>query len=549
MRSRKKYFPVFAVAVMFLGISMENLLWAQVEKEKLLFREIPVVITAARKEQPITQAPTTITVITAEDIKYSGAVSIPDVLRMVPGVDVMTITARDRQVGVRGFIGPINNKLLVLVDGRSVYTDFYGLVVWDVIPVTLEEIDRLEVIKSPASSIYGANAYSGVINIITKSPGQLKGTSLQLTGGGGETLIGSIIHAGEAAEKKINYKVSAQLDRTKGWEQNGKENSEVIRLNALLEYRINKKSKLAISGGRGRAKNMKLLSGESIGTGNVADHIDYLQFDFQYANLEFRTFLKREQVEVEWLSIGDIEKWDIASYDAELLHSFQIGKTHSLVWGINYRYNRLKKNTSIRRNHSQDLWALFLEDEITITPKLRVTLGGRYDRHPLVGNNFSPRGNIFYAPSEKHIIRFSIARAFRNPSFVDSYLYIRKPLTVTLTPPLPPIDIPYTFISQGNEALKPESITAYEIGYHSTLTGRLQLNLNLYYNQYADFFVRQNVVTYYGNDALFPGFPGGVFPQTVVTTVQNQGEAWGIGGEIQLDFLIKDGITGFINYA
>lgn len=549
MKAGQRSILMFVLFVL-AGLVTENLPGAQqVEKEKLLFQDIPVVITAARKEQPITEAPTTITVITAEDIRYSGAVSIPDVLRMVPGVDVMAINARDQQVGVRGFIGPVNNKLLVLVDGRSVYTDFYGLVFWDIIPIAPEEIDRVEVVKSPASSIYGANAYSGVINIITKSPAQLKGTSLQFTGGGGDTLIGSIIHAGEAANKKIDYKVSAQFDRTKGWANDEEKASEVIRFNALLEYKINEKTKLAISGGRGHSKNRDLFSGENMGTGIVNDHIDHFQFDFQYSNLKFHTLLKREQAEIDWLKTASSDSWDIATYDTELLHSFQLGKSHSLIWGINYRYNSLKKNVYIPQNRRQNLWALFLEDEITVTEKLRLTLGGRYDHHPLVGHHFSPRGNIFYAPSKKQIFRFSIAQAFHNPSFVDSYLYIENPMATTLPPPLPPMEVPFTFISEGNETLKPEGITAFEIGYDSTLTNRLKLKLNLYYNRYTDFFTRQNVISYYGNNELFPGFPGGMIPKIVTAMVENHGEAWGIGGEVQLDFLIKEGISGFVNYA
>lgn len=521
----------------------------QVEKEKLLFQEIPVVITAARKEQPITEAPTTITVLTAQDIKYSGAITIPDVLRMVPGVEVMTISARDQQVGVRGFIGPTNNKLLVLVDGRSIYTDFYGLVFWDILPIAPEEIDRIEVVKSPASSIYGANAYSGVINIITKSPAQLKGTSIQLTAGGSDTIIGSIIHAGEAAKKRIKYKVSTQLDQTKGWVKDNDKTSKVIRVNALLEYKINDKTSLTFTGGRGHSKDRELYSGENIGTGKVNDHIDHFQFDFQYSNLKFRTFIKQEHAGIEWLNTNSSDCWDIATYDAELLHSLQFGKSHSLIWGINYRHNTLKKNVYIPRNHQQNMWALFLEDEIKISDQLRLTLGGRYDHHPLVSHHFSPRGNIFFALSKNHVFRFSIAQAFHNPSFVDSYLDIENPMTITLPSPFPPISIPYTFISRGNESLHPEGITAFEFGCDSTLSNRLKLKLNLFYNRYSDFFTRQNVITYYGNNELFPGFPGGVVPKTVASTVENLGEAWSLGGEIQLDFLIKEGISGFVNYA
>lgn len=239
------------IGIICFGPASQSSLWAQ-EKEKkrkeaLLFQEVPVVITAARKEQPITEAPTTITVITSEDIRYSGATNIPDVLRMAAGVDVMTITARDQVVGVRGPVTPLSSQLLVLIDGRSIYMDLYDHVYWDALPVGLEEIDRIEVVKSPASALYGANAYSGVINIITKSPEQLAGTTLHITAGTQNTFIGSLLHAGEAAKKKISYKVSAEWDNTNEWKKNEEKAGETIRLNVSLQYKPNKKSKLAIS--------------------------------------------------------------------------------------------------------------------------------------------------------------------------------------------------------------------------------------------------------------------------------------------------------------
>lgn len=538
-----------SIMVIIILHAVDSGLWSQ-EKEDLLFQEIPVVVTASRKEQPITEAPTTITVITSDDIKYSGATNIPDILRMMAGVDVMTITARDQQVGVRGFITPINTKLLVLVDGRTVYTDLYGAVFWEVFPVGLSEIDRIEVVKSPASSIYGANAFSGVVNIITKSPKQLKGTTLHLTAGDQNTLIGSIIHAGEMAEK-LNYKISTEWDRTKGWDeiQPGENPSEIIRLNALFEYMLGDKGRLVFSGGRGHSKNRKLLSGEYLGTAKVNYLIDYFQFDFQYANLKFRTFYKSEKPSVDWFLTGERHAWDTATFNAELLHTFAVGKNQSLVWGLNYRYNTLGKNPFILQDQDQHLWAFFFEDEIKVADKLRLTLGGRYDSHPLAGEHFSPRGNISFSPTKKHIIRLSVAKAFRNPTFVDSYLYIEEQLNIVLTPPLPQIDIPYEFTYLGNQGLKPEGITAYEIGYHSTWADHIKLDLNLFYHQYNDFILPLRVVTFYGENEIFPGSPGDLFPKVIVSTFENRGKARGIGGELNLDFSIKDGISGFINYS
>ncbi len=523
-------------------------LWSQ-EKEHLLFQEIPVVITASRKEQPITQAPATISVITAEDIKYSGATNIPDVLRIVAGIDVMTITARDQQVGAWGFITPINNKLLVLVDGRTMYTDLYGMVLWEVFPVGLEEIDRIEAVKSPASSIYGANAFSGVINIITKTPEQLEGTTLHFTGGERNTVIGSILQAGDMANNRIKYKISAEWDQTKGWQDPKEKTARVFRFNGLVSYSLGKKGRMVFSAGRAHSQDRKFLSGEYIGTGTVDFKNDYFQLDVKYGTLEFRTFYKSGKPTIVWDLSGERQVWDIPTLNAELLHSFNWSKKHSLVWGLNYRYNRLGKNPFILQSHHQNLWAFFLEDEIKFSDRFRLTLGARYDTHPLVEGHLSPRGNIFFSPSKNHILRFSFAQAFRNPSFVESYLYFEKQLSIALPPPFPPLQIPYAFISQGNPQLKPEAVTSYEIGYHSAWSRHFQLTLDLFYNRYANFFSTSRAVTFYQPNEIFPGFPGGVFPKTVVDSFENWGDGRGLGGEINLDFSFNRRITGFLNYS
>lgn len=550
MRVKQGLLLIFSLGIflIFPGIAEDKELWAQ-EKEKLLFEEIPVVITASRKAQPITEAPATISVITSEDIKYSGATNIPDVLRMVAGIDVMTISARDQQVGVWGFITPVNNKLLVLVDGRTIYTDLYGMVLWDLFPVGLQEIDRIEAVKSPASSIYGANAYSGVINIITKTPGQLRGTTFHFTGGENDTIIGSILHAGELANGKLKYKISAEYDQTSGWQDSKEKNAEVLRFNALADYSLGKKGRLVFSAGRVHSKNRKLLSGSYIGTGLIDDKNDYLQVEVEFDHLKFRTFYKSEKPSIVWNLNKEQQAWNISTLHAELFHYFNWSKNHALVWGMDYRYNTMKKNPFILSDHHQHLWAMFLEDEIKFSKKFRLTMGARYDNHPLVKGHLSPRGSIFYSPSKNHIVKFSVTQAYRNPSFVESYIYIEKQLELTLPPPFPPMKIPYVYISKGNANLKPEVVTSFEIGYHSTWSRHLKLDLGLFYNRYENFFSLSRNVTFYKQNEIFPGSPGGVLPKIMVASFENWGDGWGMGGEINLDFSLNNRISGFLNYS
>ncbi|HBH80507.1 MAG TPA: TonB-dependent receptor, partial [Nitrospira sp.] len=167
----------------------------QLQEEALYLKEETVSI-ASRYEQPISKAPSDVYVITDEDIRNSGATDIPTLLRQVPGFEVMQTSAVDFNVSVRGNNQLLAHKLLILVDGRSIYIDQSGQVLWKLLPVALTEIKRIEVLKGPASAVYGFNAFDGVVNIITKSPEEMKGTTLQVAGGELGTLLTTGVHAG-----------------------------------------------------------------------------------------------------------------------------------------------------------------------------------------------------------------------------------------------------------------------------------------------------------------------------------------------------------------
>jgi iron complex outermembrane receptor protein len=190
-----------------------------------------------------------ITVITEEDIRYSGANSIPEALRAVAGVDVVTLTAFDSEVNVRGFSRPWTNKLLVLIDGRFVYEGFFGVTAWNALPIQMGDIKKIEIIKGPGSVLYGANAYSGVVNIITKSPEESKGVSASFTGGQFNHYIASLIHGGSVND--LGYTISG------GWEQAGRlsdaDHDEISlkggKARGQLMYKISDNSSASLEGG------------------------------------------------------------------------------------------------------------------------------------------------------------------------------------------------------------------------------------------------------------------------------------------------------------
>src|SRR5690349_1138904 len=180
-----------------------------------LMKEEETVSIAERYEQRISQGPSNVYVITDDDIRHSGAIDIPTLLRRIPGMEVMQTTGADFNVSVRGDNQLFANKLLVMVDGRSIYVDAQAFVIWKLLPVTLPEIKRIEVLKGPASAVYGFNAFDGVINIITKSPEEMRGSTLQVGGGNFGTLTASAIHAGKV--DKFGYRLSIGQNQNASW--------------------------------------------------------------------------------------------------------------------------------------------------------------------------------------------------------------------------------------------------------------------------------------------------------------------------------------------
>ncbi|MBU6432249.1 MAG: TonB-dependent receptor plug domain-containing protein [Nitrospirae bacterium] len=212
-----------------------------------LIKEEESVSIASRYEQPISKAASNVYVITDEDIRQSGATDLPTVLRRIPGMEVMQMSGADFNVSLRGDNQTVANKLLVLVDGRSIYNDVQSTVFWKAIPVTLPEIKRIEVIKGPASAIYEFNAFDGVVNIITKSPEEMKGTTLQFGGGSYGTISSAAIQA--STVEKFGYRLSVGHDQNQKWRNSDALAFRSNKYNGQTTYALSGESKLLVSGG------------------------------------------------------------------------------------------------------------------------------------------------------------------------------------------------------------------------------------------------------------------------------------------------------------
>jgi len=225
--------------------------------EEVFFQPIETVITAGRTEQSIERAPATITVISSEEIRASGALTIPELLRFVPGIDVMTITASHSEANARGLNQLLSNKLLVLIDGRSVYFDFYGGVIWQGLPILLNQIDRIEIVRSPGSALYGANAFSGVINIITKTPRQLNGGHLQVHGGENGTVHTSAVQGEWKGD--TGYRFALGTRKINSFCDPDIDSEDHVIGNFYLEHRFKNETKLSTEVGLGRGSIVQVV--------------------------------------------------------------------------------------------------------------------------------------------------------------------------------------------------------------------------------------------------------------------------------------------------
>ena len=485
------------------------------KRELLLFEDIPIVISATKFEQPITESPSSISVITAEDIRRSGATNIADLLRRVPGLDVIRISPSDAQISARGFNESNNNDMLLLIDGRSAYVDFFGIVVWDDLPIVLEEIERIEIIRGPGSALYGANAFSGVINIITKTPEQAEGTTLSATVGEFDTYTWTFMHA--KVLDKWSYKTVASWNEANSFDDRDEDNHEMFKGNALAQYDFDPDSRICFSVGvnDGDGNTLTRVSGfEREGV------FGYAKLNYDYADWKFQTFYNLVDIDVTG-SDGEERSVVNNAFDFELQHSFVPIEKHNITWGANYRHNRITSHEIIGDKERQDLFSVFVQDHYGILDDMTLTAGVRYDSHPETGSHLSPRASLVYEPWENHIFRASVSRAFRNPSSIESFLDLVFQTGLG--------DI----VAIGNEDLESEEITSFELGYQTRLMeNRLEFKIDMFYN------VLDEIIEF--RRTSDPGMNFDYF---------NAGKADAYGGEIGLVCHMSDRLTSYFNYS
>lgn len=465
------------------------------------------VVAASRRAQATLDAPNAITVITGDEIRASGLLSLADILRRVPGAEVMTMGLASANVSFRGFNQRIANKVLLLIDGRPEYQDFLGVTLWGVLPVGLEEIERVEVIRGPGSALYGANAMLGVVNVITRAPGSGANAEFNAMAGNANLAGGSFVASGG---EKVRFRASVgyqQGDKYTRDYANGRPDlvSTVddpnlglrsARANLTAFYAFNKDYSIALSGGVNRLFTelyaLGLLRNYSLdGLGG------YAKFDFTGGPVKFRFFWNHSNFDAkpQYEPIGQrslATSVDTNVFDGEALFQkeFSLGGTHVVAVGLSARLKRVSWGyigPLTQEVHA----AAFVQDEWRIIKPVTLSVSYRIDRHPLLdkgkpGYAQSPRVSLVVRPFESHAFRASFATAFRQPTFLESYMDIRTPV-----PGLPGASV----LTQGSRELRPERLISFEVGYRGELP-QLGITVDLagYWNIVNDLIVLSAVI-------------------------------------------------------
>lgn len=512
-------------------------------EELELLKEEETVSIASRYEQPISQAPSNVYVITDEDIRQSGAIDLPTVLRRVPGLEVMQMTGADFNVSARGDNQPFANKMLVMVDGRSIYLDVQGTVFWKSIPVTLPEIKRIEVLKGPASAVYGFNAFDGVINIITKSPEEMKGTTLQFGGGEQGTISSAGIHAGTVG--KFGYRLPLGRDQTQQWRDRDALAFRSHKFNVQTEYALSAVSKLQVSGGLVETNRYDGQVGEvtsnstrpSLGYANVLyEHGAFLIRAWWSGYTDDPTISPSAQL-ANVLRITDrngssTNPFSGNTYNVDLQHAANLWATNRMLYGLTYRHNSLS-SSAIDQFSREDRLGLFLQDEWRPITALTIVAGLRYDLHTQINGTWSPRVAILYQPFEGHTFHLSGSVAYRPPTLFESHQDQRVTTTIPTGLPFPfPPTVSSTVPVTGSTRLAPEQIISYEAGYQGWYwKHRLRLRADAFFNHVSDLIGSR------------------IAPSGASEFVNDQGAADIYGGEAGIEFLATRWLSGFANYA
>lgn len=452
------------------------------------------VTTVSKDPQQLLKIPAAVYVITEDDIRRSGATSIPEALRLAPGVEVARIDADHWSVAIRGFAGQFSKNLLVLIDGRSVYSPLFSGVYWDAQNVMLEDVERIEVIRGPGGTIWGANAVNGVINIITKSAEDTHGVSTTLGGGNVDQGTGDIRYGG-STKGGFNYRIYS-MGAMRGPEYHpDHDNFDDWRMGQIgfrTDWKSGEKDSFTVQGDvyRGESgESLQIASFSPIAEEQVEDKSPVsggnLLARWQHktgegSDLQIQAYFDRTNRQD--LELGETRD----TFDVDFIQHARVRSSDELTWGLGVRVspsNFIQTSEGVNflpAKQTDSIYSGFAQYELQLVrDKLVLTAGTKLEHNNFSGFDYQPSVRLLWSPTKRQSFWLAATRAVRTPSRVDQDVQFL--IVIQATPP-PPIFFQIT----GDPKLKAEKLVAYEGGYRSQVSNHVYLDFSSFYNVYND---------------------------------------------------------------
>src|SRR6266404_5140100 len=458
------------------------------------------VTSVSKRTQKVADAAAAIFVITQEDIRRSGATSIPEALRLVPGLEVARIDENKWAIGSRGFNGRFSNKLLVLIDGRSVYTPLFSGVYWNIQDVMLEDLDRIEVIRGPGATLWGANAVDGVINIITK-PAASTQSAIVTAGGGTEERGAGGVRYGSKIGDSTHYRIYGKYfdwgpsnyikgatahdawDAVRGgfradWTPAGS-NSLTIQGDM---YRSNYDETLTVPKLSSPYSNTFANNGVYSG-GNVLARWNHTT---EGGSMSLQAYYDNTTT-VDHNLFEDHQN----IFDIDFQDGFHAGKHQQFLWGLGYRsildHNDSSSTVSLQPNQvNLNQFSTFLQDEISLVDnRLRLTVGTKLEHNTFTGFEVEPNARLLWTLSPNQSVWTAVSRAVRTPALTEEGLRLNSQVIPPGTPSNP-YPFPAVLAVFGSHQFNSEDLLAYEFGYRMQATSNLSFDIATFYNRYSN---------------------------------------------------------------
>jgi iron complex outermembrane receptor protein len=470
------------------GVTNQSVL-AEMPIEKLM--EIEVTSVSKRAEK-LAESAAAVSVLTQDDIQRSGARSIPEALRLVPGLDVAQVDSQQWAISARGFNDVFANKLLVLQDGRSVYTPLFSGVFWDVQNTLMEDIDRIEVIRGPGASLWGANAVDGVINIMTKSTKETQGFLATAGGGTYEQGFAGVRYGGKIGDDAYFRIYGQYFHRGDSASPNASDVEDSWQMGQggfRVDWEASPQNLFTLQGDLyGGWLNQQIgmfdptsptLSSTANGTSQVSGGNVLGRWTHNFSDdsdLKVQAYYDRTYRNSAIFNEG------LNTYDLDVEHHFALGEKHrnDFTWGLGYRVmdDLSGGGSTVSFSPAQkttQLFSAFAQDEIALVEhRLHLTLGAKFEHNDYTGFEVQPNVRLAWTPSERQTVWAAISRAVRTPSRAEEAIKLNQQIAPGAVATI-----------YGNENFVSEELLAYELGYRIQPMNKVSVDLALYYNDYT----------------------------------------------------------------